>query len=1197
MSPPVNSVPLVSIVIPAYNPRFFQAALASALTQTYSRLEVIVCDDSRGNEISDIVESLRALSSVPLRYVRNSQRQGFVGNLKQCLSQARGEYIKFLCDDDRLFPGCVTLQAQAFDQNADVNLVLAQRFLWDADSIQLPSRLENTPVAPKNSVFLGTDMLAIFENFPSNFLGSFTSALFRRADVETFFPALTGAEQGFAAMLDLALYTCLLRRGNLVVLNQVLSVERLHPERLSRQQAMRTAAVNELQWLVDLLKARTSEPPPAQGWVRYVELENAGKQPRVWEELALSRTLGSQQAVLPLKVGVDSQSFAELYAQWLSCRTFTPQQLALLPDRLHRLPMQPKIVAVVVDDHNRSARRTLTLDSLAEQFYPAELVLLLSESVSEPVLEDRVFKLPLESDWHTQLNGLLAQLEGADWFYLLRAGDRLVRPALLALADRIATSPQLACLYSDEGALREGESAEPVFKPAFNLDFLRSYPYVGRALAFNRQRFLALGGFDADFGEMAPHDTLWRLVEADGDAAVGHVADLLLESQFPLGQWLTSSAVIEQNPRVVHAHLQRCGIAHQIRQGHQALLNRIDYRHDDQPRVSIIVSHRNQLAALQRCFETVLEHTAYAHYELLIIDNASDSPDALAWLNELAGMGGDKVRVLFCEQQTSITHLRNLAALHARGEYLLMLNPYIVITQGDWLDELLIHAQRPEVGVVSGKLFDPNGAIVHAGLILGLQNAAATPFYGESLQAPGYMQRLQVVQDLSAVGPDCLMVRKSVFDQAGTLDADAFADTFSEVDLCLRIRQLGYRVVWTPYAVMALGDQSGRPVDEAAQKRRTQELETLYLRWLPIIARDPAYNPSLTLDAYSFRLDPGLRTGWSPFSERSLPSVLALPMNATAVGHYRVTQPFTELAAADRIIGQISYDAPTTIELERRSPDVIVLQGRYHEASMEDTVRLKTFSNARRIFELDDYVISVPKKNAHGRHMPTNLEAVVRRGISLCDRVVVSTQALGNALSSMHHDIRVVPNMLAPHLWTGRRAQRRTSFKPRVGWGGGTSHGGDLEIIAQVIRELADEVDWVFFGMCPEELRPYLKEFHAAVSLEAYPAKLSSLNLDLALAPLEYHIFNDCKSNLRLLEYGACGYPVICTDTEAYRGYLPCTRITTNSTQEWLEAIRMHLADPDASYRMGDELHEAVMRDFMLRGDNLQYWVNGWLAD
>ncbi len=1193
----MNPVPLVSIVIPAFNPRFFKAALTSALTQFYDNLEVIVCDDSRGTEISDIVDALAPLTRVSLRYVHNPQRLGFVGNLLQCLAEAKGEYIKFLCDDDRLFPGCITLQAQAYIDHADVNLVLAQRFLWDADDIQLPSRLENTPVAPNNSVFLGTDMLAIFENFPSNFLGSFTSALFRRADVQEFLPALTGTDQSFAAMLDLALFICLLRRGNMLVLNQVLTIERLHPERLSRQQAMRVAAPTEMQWLVDMLKARTSEPPPAQGWVRYVEVAKAAQQPRVWEELALSRTLGSQQAVLPMKVGVNSQSFAELYSEWLSCRTFTAQQLALLPENLRRLPVQPKIVAVIIDDHGSSARRTLTLDSLAEQFYAPELVLVLSRSVTEPVLDERIFTLALQDDWAQQLNELLPQLDGAHWFYLLRAGDRLVKPALLTLADRIATHPELLCLYSDEGSLREGESAEPVFKPDFNLDFLRSYPYVGRALAFQRQRFLELGGFNPEFGELAPHDVLWRLVENDGSEVIGHVPDVLLESQFTLSQWLTSPEVIEQNPRIVQAHLQRCGIAHTMRPGNQPLINRIDYRHADQPLVSIVVAHRNQLAVLQRCFETLLEKTAYANYELLIVDNGSDNADALAWLDGLANMGSDKVRVLYCAQPTSVMAVYNLAATQARGDYLLMLNPFAVITQGDWLDELLNHAQRPEVGVVSVKLFDPNGLIVHAGLILGLQNSAASPFYGESLQASGYMQRLQVVQDLSAVGADCLMVRTSLFEQVGALDAQAFSESFGDVDLCLRIRQNGYLVVWTPYAVMALGAQPVKPVDADAAPRRASELEALYLRWLPVIARDPAYNPGLTLDAYNFRLDPGLRTGWSPFSERSLPSVLALPMNATAVGHYRVTQPFIELSAADRIIGQIAYDAPSTIELERRSPDVIVLQGRYHEASMEDTVRLKKFSNARRIFELDDYVIDVPKKNSHGRHMPTNLEAVVRRGVGLCDRVVVSTEALGNALSSMHHDIRVVPNMLAPHLWKGRRSQRRTSFKPRVGWGGGTSHGGDLEIIAQVIRELADEVDWVFFGMCPEELRPCLKEFHAAVSLEAYPAKLSSLNLDLALAPLEYHIFNDCKSNLRLLEYGACGYPVICTDTEAYRGYLPCTRVTSNSTQEWLAAIRMHLADPEASYRMGDELHEAVMRDFMLRGDNLQYWVNGWLAD
>lgn len=163
---------------------------------------------------------------------------------------------------------------------------------------------------------------------------------------------------------------------------------------------------------------------------------------------------------------------------------------------------------------------------------------------------------------------------------------------------------------------------------------------------------------------------------------------------------------------------------------------------------------------------------------------------------------------------------------------------------------------------------------------------------------------------------------------------------------------------------------------------------------------------------------------------------------------------------------------------------------------------------------------------------------MLRQGIALCDRVVVTTQPLADALSSMHSDIRIVPNMLPVDPWGSLTCRRGTSSKPRVGWGGGTSHTGDLEIIADVVRELANEVEWVFFGMCPDELRPYVHEFHSTISLQAYPFKLASLNLDLALAPLEFHIFNDCKSNLRLLEYGACGYPVICTDTEAYRGYL-----------------------------------------------------------
>ncbi|NWA10359.1 glycosyltransferase [Pseudomonas gingeri] len=1198
----MNTTPLVSLVIPASNPRFFPRALGGALTQSYANLEIIVCDDSPGDEIEKAVEALSERTGKAVRYVRNPQPLGYIGNLQACLDLATGEYIKFLLDDDQLLPGIIEQQAQVFIDHAEANLVLAQRFYWDADDLQLPSRLENSTLSPVSGLFKAEDLLAICENFPVNFFGGLTCALFRRDDLLELLPALTQPGHCFVASLDLALYICLFRRGSLAVLNNVLSIERLYPERINRQQAMKDAAATEMQWLLQMLKARSGEKAPAPGWVRYVPLATAGVLPRVWEELPLSRTLGTRQTTQHWRVGIASESFAQLYAEWLACRTLTEPQRKLLPDTLSTWPWQPKIVPVVIDEPGGSADLEMTLHSLAQQLYAPQLTLVLSSACTEATLDGRVFRLPLEEDWRQQVNGLLAQLDEAHWFYLLRAGDRLPEPALLVLAERIVISPNARCIYSDEGGLLAGESTEPVFKPDFNLDLMRSYPYVGRALAFQREAFLAHGGFDVRCAELAPHDVLWRMVESDGTRAVEHIAEIQLESAFSLSRWLSLPELVELNPYVVQAHLERLGVEHEVRPGEGRLLNRIDYHYPSRPLVSIIIVSKDQCAALQRCVESLLEKTLYTEYELLLVDNGSEGAEAQAWLAGMAQLGSDRLRVLEYLPQGNAAAVRNFAAGQARGEYLVTLNPYTVITQGEWLDELLNHGQRPEVGVVGAKLFSPDGRVLHAGLILGLRGPAGIPFYGEAMHAAGYMYRLQVVHDLSAVGADCLMVRKSLFDELGGLNEQQFGQSLNEVDLCLRVGQSGHLVVWTPHAQLALGAQPAVQLEAEQQQQRALEEETFYKRWLPVVARDPAYNPSLTLDSLggsSFSLEPGLRTGWSAFSGRYLPRIMALPVNASAIGHYRVTQPLIELEAAGRAVGKTYYNLPSIIEVERQSPDVIVLQGRYAAQPIDEITGLKTYSQARRIYELDDYVISVPRKNGHIRNLPDQdeMERLVRRGIGMCDRVVVSTAPLADALSSMHSDIRVVPNMLATHLWNGLRSQRRTSKKPRVGWGGGTSHAGDLAIIADVVKELANEVDWVFFGMCPDDLRPYMHEFHGVIDLAIYPAKLASLNLDLALAPLEFHIFNDCKSNLRLLEYGACGYPVICTDTKAYTGYLPCTKIKTNTTDEWLQAIRMHLADPDASYRMGDELREIVLRDYMLRGDNLRYWENGWLAD
>lgn len=1191
----VSQAPLVSLVIPACNPEFFRAALVGALAQDYDNLEVIVCDDSRGPQIEAVVEELRSLARHPLSYVRNPQPLGFAGNLQVGLELSQGHYIKFLCDDDRLMADCVSSQVRLFEAHGDVSLVAARRQLVDAEDHILPQRLETSPVTFGDTLFNGDDLLDFFETRQLNFIGGLSSVLLRASDVRELLPALA---PGFVAMLDFVLFVCLLRRGHLGVTAGVHCMERVHPAQLRRQSDVKVAAVSEAQHLRDMFAARVAEREPFSGWVRVQILQGDERDGRrTWENLFLVHTLRCLQAIQESHVGSDSDSFTELYSKWLACRQ-DPLVLARLMRLSEHWPWRPRIVPVVIDSEGDAQALQVTLDSIAGQAYGAEATLVLSTARLPASQGSRVDRQPLQDDWATQLNVLAAERDAADWVYLLRAGDRLNAFSLMLLAERIVSRPQIACCYGDEGGLRDEASVEPVFKPDFNLDLMRGYPYTGRMLAFSCEALRALGGFAAGYRELAPHDLLWRLVESRGPQTIEHIPEVLGESAFSYAAWLSSSAVIEENPRVLAAHLQRLGVAYQL-QNSGGAINQVRYLHASQPLVSLVLSARDQLPALERCLESVLQHTAYAHYEVLIVDNASQGADTHAWLSALEKLGGDKLRVLRLDEESSFAAVQNLAAQHARGEYLLMLSPFAMATEPDWLDALLSHGQRHEVGAVGAKLCNGHGLIVHAGGVLGLRGAVGSPFVGEPMEAGGYMQRLQVAQNYSVVGADCLLVRKQLFLELGGLNDSVFSQAFSDVDLGLRLGQAGYLVVWAPDARLILDPPAAPAPDpqrEAERQARLVEQHDAFFRtWMPVVARDPAYNINLSLNGSSFCLDPGLKAAWTPFVSRPLPHVLALPMNKTAVGHYRVIQPVVELEKAGWVTQQQYFEIPTSIELERCSPDVAILQGRYTEGFVKEIERLKTFSKGFCIYELDDYVINVPKKNGHLKHTPKDLEKSLRRGIERCDRLVVSTQALADALHDAHSDIRVMPNMLAEELWTHLRSQRRTSRKPRVGWGGGTSHTGDLEVISDVVKTLANEVEWVFFGMCPPALRPYISEFHPPVPLELYPAKLASLNLDLALAPLEYHIFNDCKSNLRLLEYGACGYPVIVTDTRAYEGYLPCTRIKTNTTAEWLDAIRMHLADPDESYRLGDRLKQEVLRDYVLREEHVQHWYSGWM--
>ena len=261
----VKSTPLVSIAIPAFSPEFFRTTLLSAIDQDYANLEIVICDDSQGDEIKAIVDELQEQSSIELRYVRNTRNLGFALNLLASLEHSRGAFIKFLCDDDTLFSSCITEQAAVLSRCLQVSIVINQRLLYDAGDNLLPSRPINCVMSPGTSVLNGGDVLEIMDGSAVNLLGGISHALFRREQVEACLATLVQDGQGFVARLDSALYICLLRRGLLACLSDVLSLERIHPGRLSHRAAMTLAFKSETQWLLQMLAGRGGEPAPASG--------------------------------------------------------------------------------------------------------------------------------------------------------------------------------------------------------------------------------------------------------------------------------------------------------------------------------------------------------------------------------------------------------------------------------------------------------------------------------------------------------------------------------------------------------------------------------------------------------------------------------------------------------------------------------------------------------------------------------------------------------------------------------------------------------------------------------------------------------------------------------------------------------------------------------------------------------------------
>ncbi|WP_334158410.1 glycosyltransferase [Oryzomicrobium sp.] len=875
---------------------------------------------------------------------------------------------------------------------------------------------------------------------------------------------------------------------------------------------------------------------------------------------------------------------ASPYQNWIKTHTFQQTDGVDFENRMQEWGTQPHFHIAVVLDMEPAAALGNSLQSLASQYYP-HLRVTVSAPLPSPanLPPDRVQWIESTSPWLDANNALQASAPGS-WVGLLRAGDTLALHALLVTAEYLHTHPAVDAVYTDEDIKdATGYRHTPKFKPDFDLEWLRSSGYVGGVLLVKSDVWKSAGGWLHFSDHQDEFDLALRLAEQLPPTSFGHVADVLYHRS--ADHPTLAAGYAEHNAQLIHLqqHLARCNPEAVVTPGPIVGTSRVIYPLQTLPRVSILIPATDELGHLQRCLETLFEQTDYPDFELLIVDNTALAPATRTFLHALEQLDDTRIHIIRDAPPAPRAALFNLAAEASTGALLLLLNQEIAALHSDWLSEMVALTQQPEVGAVGARLLRPDGTLQHAGYVLGLNATVASPLAGQPAEHTDPLLRTQVLHQVSAASSDALLIHRDLYLALGGMDAQQFPMDFHDVDLCLKVRAKGRRILWTPFATLLYAGPCNAQAPAAP---------TLYNRWMPHLTRDPAYNSNLSLQDAELDPEPEAALSWNPTPWHPHPRLLVHPVDQTGSGQYRILGPVRALHDANLLRGHASQRFFSPVEIAKADMASIVVQIPTSARHLKALEIYRQHSEALCIAEADDLITEIPRASPLYHVIGKEAQDYFRRSLRIADRLVVTTEPLAAAYADLCQEVRVAKNYLPGHLWNHLTPNRKRTGKPRVGWAGSSSHRGDLALLDEIVKTLAKEVDWVFFGACPQNMLPYVKETIAGVSFDQYPGMLANMGLDLAVAPLENNAFNECKSSLKLLEYGILGYPIVCSSSGAYRGDFPVKRVS-NTAKAWIAAIRERIHDLDATRKEGETLQAHIRQHWMLE-DHLDEWLAAW---
>jgi GT2 family glycosyltransferase len=529
--------------------------------------------------------------------------------------------------------------------------------------------------------------------------------------------------------------------------------------------------------------------------------------------------------------GTAGETGEQPYETWIRIFDEAPERdRARHIGRLAPLSRRP-LVSVLIQ---LSSVEPLALDRLAKsvagQIYPSwELVLAAptmlhaqigSALAAHGVDAGKLRIIGADASPAESLNALLAVSEGEYVLPLVRGA--LLRPhALLDLVMTAECMTSAELVYADEDRIdAAGQRSGWRFKPAWSPNVLDAWDYLGAPTLMRRETLRALGGWRSD-AEAPHHDLLLRLTRYVAPRAIVHLAKLLVH--------------LAADAETASTQPPSRGTTSQ------------------ETRVSLIIPTRDNAKVLETCVRSIRERTRYRNYEIIIIDNGSVEDETRRLFAELAS--DPAIRILSRPESFNFSRLNNSAVHEATGEILGFVNNDIEVTHGEWLDEMVTLALRPDVGCVGAKLLYPDGRIQHAGIVIGLGGVAGHGHRFARADDPGYLNRLRCVQNVSAVTAACLLVRRAVFAQFGGFD-ESLTVAFNDVDFCLKVRAAGHLNLWTPVAELIHHESisRGRDLTPAKARRFADEYATMQRRWGADLLNDPYYSPHLTYDREDFSL-------------------------------------------------------------------------------------------------------------------------------------------------------------------------------------------------------------------------------------------------------------------------------------------------------------------------------------------------------